>query len=390
MDRLSPGVDVRLWVRLSLLVCGLSLGTQPVVSAQSRGPTWNAPAPELSLSLLDGPPGEQARLAALRGRAVVLEFWATWCSGCIELIPHINELTEQFKDAPVQFISVTDEDDRNVVRAFLERRPIRGWVALDERGETFNRYGIVGRPYAALIDADGILRAVIPSSTLDAAMVRQLVSGSLALEPPAEIDTPIIGTEAGGPMPLLQAIVRPAMAAEDVGMSPGGTRLVGNRWETWGVDLRRLLSTAYMVPESRIQVPDSLAKTRFDVSMLLPDGREERRLGMLRQVIHAAFGVAVRRETREIPVMVLRMAADGPMFATLPKGQDISRVVRFSEIALKTVVVDETGLAGTYDYVLTFPRSEQHLREAVAALGLTLTPGRRAVELLVAERVGPQ
>ncbi len=376
--------------RLALVMAFVTaaLGTPPVVAGQSEGPAWGVSAPELAMTLLDGPPGARATLAGLEGQAVVLDFWATWCSGCIVLIPHLNQLTEQFKDAPVRFISITDEEDQNVVRAFLKRRPIRGWVALDDRGETFRRYGIVGRPYAALIDARGVLRGVIPSAKVDAATVEALLSGTLELTRPPESSTPLIGTETKSPLPLLQAIVRPAMQVDDVGVSPGFTRLTGNRWETWGVDVRRLLSTAYGVPETRIVLPENQSTLRYDVSILLPDESVESRLSVLRQLVQSAFGITVRRETREMPVVVLSTSTDGPRFEPLENGKTIRRVVGFAEMTLKTIVLDETGLPGTYDYVLTFPRNEQELRQGVTSLGLMLTPARRSVELLVVEPAG--
>ena len=56
-----------------------------------------------------------------KGKIYVVEFWATWCSGCVAQIPHLNELTRKLKDRPVRFISVTDED-RDVISAFLAKR----------------------------------------------------------------------------------------------------------------------------------------------------------------------------------------------------------------------------------------------------------------------------
>jgi len=70
-----------------------------------------------------------ATLHALAGKAVVLEFWATWCAPCVAAIPHLNELATQFKDRPVVFLSVSDETP-SVVEAFLQKHPIDGWSAL--------------------------------------------------------------------------------------------------------------------------------------------------------------------------------------------------------------------------------------------------------------------
>jgi len=65
-----------------------------------------APAPPLTLSLLQAPSGTDVTWEALRGNVVVLEFWATWCGGCRDQIPHLNRLEEQFRNKPVRFMAL--------------------------------------------------------------------------------------------------------------------------------------------------------------------------------------------------------------------------------------------------------------------------------------------
>ena len=109
------------------------------------------PAPEISpAQLLPDQPAANANLRALKGKAVVLEFWATWCGPCVMAIPHLNELTVQFQDKPVVFLSVTDEN-RAVVEPFLKKRPIEGWVGLARDRKTFADYGVTGVPRTFLI-----------------------------------------------------------------------------------------------------------------------------------------------------------------------------------------------------------------------------------------------
>src|SRR5258708_33922560 len=99
--------------------------------ASAASVTVGSPAPAINLDQLipEQPPGN-ASLSALAGKAVVLEFWATWCAPCIDAIPHVNELAEQFKDRPVQFISITDEES-SLIEGFLKNKPIGGWGAID-------------------------------------------------------------------------------------------------------------------------------------------------------------------------------------------------------------------------------------------------------------------
>src|SRR5947199_6002703 len=103
-------------------------------------------APELGLEqLLQAPADAAANWEKLKGKVVVLEFWATWCAPCIASIPHLNELAERFRNDDVVFIALTDEP-RATVEPFLKRRPIKGWVALDTDHRTGDAYGVTDIP----------------------------------------------------------------------------------------------------------------------------------------------------------------------------------------------------------------------------------------------------
>lgn len=83
-------------------------------------------APPIELQqLLQAPEGSGTTWQSLRGKVVVLEFWATWCPSCIKVIPHFNELADQLKDKPVQFIAITDETRDAVVSFLANDRPGR-------------------------------------------------------------------------------------------------------------------------------------------------------------------------------------------------------------------------------------------------------------------------
>ncbi len=124
------------------------------------------PAPNVSLdALLQAPPGSSAALKDYRGQVVVLEFWATWCGPCLELLPHMNKMVESFQGRPVRFISVTDED-RAPVDAFLAKHPMNAWIGLDSQGAAFRAFGVDSRPEVFVIDPYGRISIKIHPSFL--------------------------------------------------------------------------------------------------------------------------------------------------------------------------------------------------------------------------------
>jgi thiol-disulfide isomerase/thioredoxin len=73
--------------------------------ADKDGPKIGDVPPPLTLSkTMQGPPTQDLSWDKLKGKVVVLEFWATWCGPCIKAMPHLNDLVEQFKNKPVVFI----------------------------------------------------------------------------------------------------------------------------------------------------------------------------------------------------------------------------------------------------------------------------------------------
>src|SRR5712692_5337033 len=122
--------------RHALLLPALLLASPQLFCAVKVGDP--APAIELDV-LLPNQPVANATLSALAGKAVVLEFWATWCGPCYFAIPHLNQLAKEFERQPVQFLSITDEE-QPLVEGFLQKRPINGWIGLDYKGALRKAY----------------------------------------------------------------------------------------------------------------------------------------------------------------------------------------------------------------------------------------------------------
>ena len=137
-------------LRLTGLFC-LLLAARSLVT----GPRIGVPAPELSvLGLVSAPPDAKAVLSELRGRAVVIEFWTTWCGPCVDAIPHMNQVAAACAAAPVTFIAISDEDQQ-VLREFVATHELRAWVASDPDGSTRTDYGVRGYPTVVLVGPQG-------------------------------------------------------------------------------------------------------------------------------------------------------------------------------------------------------------------------------------------
>ena len=367
----------------------------------SAEPAAGASAPPLSLrSVLARQQTSPLTWSALRGSAVVIEFWATWCSGCRAQIAHLNSLERAFRGRPLKFLSITDEDPALVSR-FLKDYPMSGWIGIDLDGKTQQAYGVTGLPRTVLVDAKGVVRHMGDPSQLTTALLEDLVSGrplAVAAESAAKPQLQIV------PEPFFQMMLRPAAPASATGFSPGavsGTR--GRVWSTWGVPLANLLSEAYDVPVERINSVSGVALdalTHFDVSLTAPELTDSARRELLRQLVETTFRLKVRKAPRDLAVLLLRRDGThrlqpssgasshweepGKLTGIAATASDLAHRLG---LALGGIVVNETEIAGRYDFKLHWDaRSPGALNEAVRAqLGLVLEPGRRSFDHLIVE-----
>jgi thiol-disulfide isomerase/thioredoxin len=145
-------------------------------SDYSKGKLLNNKAPEIEFLWCSNP--EIKKLSDTKGKVVIIDFWATWCSPCVGSFPNVRMLQERYKEYPVIIIGITSPqgyhmDRKNKARydtkddpekeisympSFIKDMEIT-WEVAFSKTTVFNpQYGVRGIPHVAIIDANGIVR----------------------------------------------------------------------------------------------------------------------------------------------------------------------------------------------------------------------------------------
>jgi peroxiredoxin len=154
------GTDAALFALRRLLLAGLlwglccaASGAHETLAAQTL---VHRQAPEFVLRDLSG---KRLDLAALRGKVVLLNFWATWCAPCQLEMPGFVAWQSQYGPRGLQVIGISMDDDPELARKLCAKLKVNYPVAMgDEKiGELYG--GILGLPVTFLIDTNGEIRA---------------------------------------------------------------------------------------------------------------------------------------------------------------------------------------------------------------------------------------
>jgi thiol-disulfide isomerase/thioredoxin len=141
----------RTWV-LTLVLIAVSAFPFSVMAAET-----SAPAPAIALPLLQSK--EILRLEDLRGRVVLLDFWASWCGPCRESLPQYQKLRDEYTRADFEVLAVSLDEDIEEALGFLKQVPLQFPLLHDPEGKVASAYALKGMPSSYLIDRNGILRS---------------------------------------------------------------------------------------------------------------------------------------------------------------------------------------------------------------------------------------
>jgi uncharacterized protein (TIGR03435 family) len=319
-------------------------------------------------------------------------------------MPHLNELADKFKDQPVQFIAITDQEEKVVV-PFLRKKPIHAWIGLDTDKSMFRAYGVTGIPHTVVVDQNGRIAAITNPTSLTEEHLTDLLAGKTIAFAQGRGERP----STPGLAPAVSRTEREALFQVIIRPSEGGSiRSTRNRGNLalLGATVLDVLSYGFSINPARIVKSSALPEGRFDFIVKMPETENENVKTWLQQSVEATFGIVARPETREMDAFVLKagqltdrlaptvssqsssISAGGGSLNCV--NQSLSSLARCLEDILGKPVINETGRTNCYDFQLLWDEKGPGEADPVdltkalhEQLGLELAPAKRAVEVLV-------
>lgn len=125
-----------------------------------------APTPAFAINAGDAAPafslkdvnGNTVTLDSLKGKVILLTFWATWCASCKEELPDMNALQQKYAGKSFTVLSICIESSDSIVANYLKKHPVDFPVLVDKGGDVADAFRFSGLPSSFTIGKDSIIR----------------------------------------------------------------------------------------------------------------------------------------------------------------------------------------------------------------------------------------
>jgi cytochrome c biogenesis protein CcmG/thiol:disulfide interchange protein DsbE len=149
----GQGVAIGLVALLFILLAWSLLNDEGGTLAAQANRGDRPAAPEFTLERLDA--DGELELAALKGKAVVVNFWASWCSPCKDEAPFLEQVWREHRDRGLVVVGLDAKDFRADARRFAERYGLTFPLVYDGPGDLTSSYGVTGFPETFVVDRKG-------------------------------------------------------------------------------------------------------------------------------------------------------------------------------------------------------------------------------------------
>lgn len=366
------------------------------------------PVPDLQFSTLLNAPVNSTSLSKLKGKVVLVDFWATWCGACLEAMPHLKALQARYsKD--LQVIAVTDESTKRA-DLYIKAKPANFWFAVDTGRKLAAIFPHQLIPHSILIGADGkLIAATLPEAITDQVIDSLLNKQKVHL--PDKKDNLVSHED----------LIQQSFAAADTvqyrfmmqGEIKGGPGLSTTWLDNKAFSGRRLtcinlpLTTLYMLANGNFSYRRIINETKAEKnapvycldlivkshSDLLPALQKElaKRFDLQARITSVAKEVQVLQVTNPQKFGKITRNSSGKRTYYSRHGEIDQSAITMTDFAqfledygTGKLTTDETGNKEKFDIKFSFqPENPQSLLDILSGMGLGLSKQQRQIDMLV-------
>lgn len=151
-------------------------GSTLTAPSSGRLPRIGGPAPDFTLTGLDK---QTVQLSQLHGKAVLLNFWATWCGPCSAEMPNIQQVYASLSPTDVAILAVNQGEFADQVQGYSDLYHLHFPILLDDHGRVGNLYGVQALPTSVFVDPEGIIREIHIGGPMTQEFIRSHIASLL-------------------------------------------------------------------------------------------------------------------------------------------------------------------------------------------------------------------
>jgi peroxiredoxin len=168
-----PLLSRRSWILFSLMTLWIILSTLVIPLPENNTvetPKEGFPAPDFKLYSLVG---RTYQLSQLRGKPIIINFWASWCPPCRQEMPALQAVYEKYTGESLQIlaINVTNQDNERSVEQFISSSQLTFPILFDDYGEVSDRYRVSSLPTTYFIDQNGVIADIVIGGPMPEALI---------------------------------------------------------------------------------------------------------------------------------------------------------------------------------------------------------------------------
>ncbi|SHG34362.1 redoxin family protein [Pedobacter caeni] len=365
--------------------------------------------PDLNFATVLNAPDRSVKLSQLKGKIVVLEFWATWCGACLSAMPHLEALQKHYGDQ-LQIIAISNESEKRITD-FLKSRASGLWFAIDKNDSIARVFPHQLLPHTVVLSDNGGFIAGTHPEAVTKSVIDQLLSKKHVFLPEkkdilfssdeALVDSIFPIKEAGKPRFIMQQSIKGLPGFSTSYQSDSIYK--GKRISAVNIGLYGLYAMAYGGYSSKRTI-NMISSDRADAAYCLDIivKNEKDLLPELQKELLKRFDIQARTAKQMKEVYVLKIA-DQTKFNLISRNKTGKRTyyARHGEIDQqaitmknfaaylenygvgKLMVLDETKVNSTFDIKFSFqPENPSSLIKILSDMGLVLNKEQRMVEML--------